>query len=320
MRVAITGVGGMIGTGAAMLLDRDPDIEMLGVDMDPPRRRIQHLDFHWVPPEDLEQQEQLLIDFDPEVILHLGIYEPHSRSNPHVGTMRTRASTRAVFRAALECQSLRQVVVRSGIEVYGRSRRTPLRPDETTAIKPTTRFGRSLAEVESSASAFAASCDVTVTVLRFAPIIGPYIPSPLGRFLRLPVVPFAAPIDGPIQLVHIEDVHAALVAAVHRRVGGTFNIVGEGAVTGSQAAAIGGRIPLPVFGPGWLLARAVTASLGAPLPQHSLEAMQRGQTADSTKARTILDFTPSYSTRDCVEGLYEWVRIERITPGQAEAA
>ncbi len=320
MRIAITGVGGVIGTGVAMLLDKDPGVEMLGIDMDPPRRRLRNVDFHRLPPHDFEATERLIREFDPEVIVHLGIYEPHSRSNPQVATRRTRSSTRAVFRAALESPSLRHVVVRSGIEIYGRSEATPLRPDEATATKPTTRFGRSLAEVEASAEAFAASCDVPVTVLRFAPVIGPYIPSPLGRFLRLPVVPFAAPVDGPIQLVHIDDVQEALVAAVRRRIGGVFNIVGKGAVTGSQAALMGGRRVVPVWGPMWILAQAVTAALGSPLPEHSLEAMKRGQTADDTKARTLLDFTPAYSTRDCVTALYEWATIERIDPGRREVA
>ena len=320
MRVAITGVGGALGTGVALRLDGDPGIQMLGVDMDPPRRRLRNVDFHRVPPHDWGACENLIRDFDPEVIIHMGIYEPHSRSNPQDSTTRTRLSTRAVFRAALESPSLQHVVVRSGIEIYGRARSTPLRPDENTAVRPTTRFGRALAEVESSAGAFAASCEVPVTVLRLAPVIGPYIPSPLGRFLRLPVVPFAAPVDGPIQLLHIDDVHAAFVAAVRRRIGGVFNIVGNGAVTGSQAARMGGRTIVPVWGPAWVLAQAVTAALGAPLPEHSLEAMQRGQTADDTKARTVLDFTPEYSTVDCIHGLYEWVRIERLAQPRREVA
>jgi UDP-glucose 4-epimerase len=310
----------VLGTGVALQLDQDPGVEMLGIDMDPPRRRLQNVEFHLVPPYEFETCERLIRDFDPEVIVHMGIYEPHARSNPQDATLRTRSSTRAVFRAALESPSLRHVVVRSGIEIYGRARSTPLRPDESTAIRPTTGFGRSLAEVEASAGAFAASCDVPVTVLRLAPVIGPYIPSPLGRYLRLPVVPFAAPIDGPIQLLHIDDAHAAFTAAVRRRIGGVFNIVGEGAVTGSQAARMGGRAILPVWGPMWVVARAVTAALGSPLPEHSVEAMQRGQTADDTKARTILDFKPAHSTPECVVDLYEWVRIERMPPTAKEVA
>ncbi len=312
MRIVITGMGGATGTGIAQKLERDPDNEILGVDMVPPRRHLRRAEFHLVRPGEVSLRTRLIRDFDPEVIVHMGVYEPHARSNPADSTRRTRAVTRSVFHAALDCGSLRHVVVRSGIEVYGRERGTALRPDEDAPVNPTTRFGRALAEVEESARAFSSLRDIPVTVLRFAPIVGPYIPSPLGRFLRLPVVPVAAPIDLPIQLIHIDDVHDATVAAVRARVGGVFNIVGDGAITGSQAARLGHRPVVPVWGPGWQLSRAVTAVFGAPLPEHTAEAMRRGQTADGGRARTELDFVPGRTTRECVEDLYEWASIIRV--------
>ncbi len=321
MRVLITGMGGDIGTGVALRLDHDPSVHLMGIDMEPPRRRLVHKpEFHRVPPEDVETRVDLIRDFDPEVIVHLGIYEPHSRSNPGDATARTRAVTRSVFEAAPDCASLRKIVMRSGIEVYGRGRGSPLRPREDTPCSPTTRFGRSLLEAESVARAFAEPAGVDLTILRFAPIIGPYIPSPLGRFLRLPVVPFAAPIDGPIQLIHIDDVHDAIVAAVRHDGSGVFNVVGDGAVTGSQAARIGRRLVFPVMGPGWMLARAITAALGSPLPEHALEAMRRGQTADGSQVQAELGFTPARSTRECVTDLYEWASIVRLEPRREIAA
>ena len=320
MRYLITGVGGDIGTGVALRIDDDPSAQLMGIDMEPPRRRLRRTEFHRVPPEDDEARIGLIRDFDPEVIIHLGIYEPHSRSNPSDASVRTRAATRSVFAAAPDCPSLRKVVMRSGIEVYGRGRGTPLRPDERAPLAPTTRFGRSLVAAEDVATRFTAGAGVALTVLRFAPIIGPYIPSPLGRFLRLPVVPFAAPIDGPIQLIHIDDVHDAVVAAARSDVSGVFNVVGDGAVTGSQAARIGGRLIVPVFGPGWLLARVITASLGSPLPEHALEAMRRGQTADGSLVKRELGFVPARTTRECVADLYEWASIVRLEPSREVAA
>ncbi len=312
MRIVITGMGGAIGTGIAQKLERDPDNEILGVDMVPPRRHLRRSEFHLVRPGEVAVRTRLIRDFDPEVIIHMGVYEPHARSNPVDSTRRTRAVTRSVFHAGLDCGSLRHVVVRSGIEVYGREHGTALRPDEEAPINPTTRFGRALAEVEESARAFSSLRDIPVTVLRFAPIVGPYIPSPLGRYLRLPVVPVAATSDAPIQLIHIDDVHDATVAAVRERIGGVFNIVGEGAVTGSQAARLGKRLVMPVWGPGWNVSKLVTAVFGAPLPDHTIEAMSRGQTADGSKAHTSLDFVPGRTTRECVEDLYEWASIIRV--------
>ena len=321
MRVAVTGMGGDIGTGVALRFDQDPSVDLMGIDIEPPRRRLMRKpEFHRVPPEDVETRVRLMREFDPEVIIHLGIYEPHSRSNPVDATRRTRAVTRSVFEAAPGCPSLSKVVMRSGIEVYGRGRGTPLRPDEGAPRLPTTRFGRSLVEAEDVAFEYGRKSGVPVTVLRFAPIVGPHIPSPLGRFLRLPAVPFAAPVDGPIQLTHIDDVHDAIVVAARSDVSGVFNVVGDGAVTGSQAARMGGRLVVPVFGPGWVLARVITAALGSPLPEHALEAMRRGQTADGSRVRLELGFTPARSTRDCVTDLYEWPSIIRLEPRRELAA
>lgn len=312
MRIVITGMGGDIGTGVALRFDREPGTELLGLDIEPPRRRIRNATFHRLDPSDVERRSELIRDFDPHVILHFGIYEPHSRSNPTDAVTRTRTATRSVFQAALECESLEHVVVRSGIEVYGRERGTPLRPDEDAELRPTTRFGKSLVEVEAAAQAFGEARGIPITRLRFAPIVGPYMASPLGRFLRLPVVPISAPVDAPIQFVHIDDVHDSVRAAVRARVDGAFNVVGEGAVTGSQAARIGRRVIVPVFGPGWLVARTMTAALGSPLPQHAVEAMRRGRTADGSRAARELDFVPSRSTRDCVNDLYQWASITRL--------
>jgi len=313
MRIAIVGMGGDIGTGVALRFHRDPEVSMLGIDMEPPRRRIRRTEFHRVDPTEVEARTLLLREFDPHVLIHLGIYEPHSRSNPVSAEIRTRAATRSVFQAALDCPSLEHVVMRSGIDVYGSRRRTREVADETTPLAPTSRFGRMLADAETAARTFQTQRpDIPVTILRFAPIVGPYIPSPLGRYLRLPVVPVGLPFEGPVQLVHIDDVHDGVAAAVRARKDGAFNIVGDGTITGSKAARIGRRLILPVWGPGWRVARIVTAALGSPLPEHSAEALQRGQTADGTKARTELDFMPARSTRACVEDLYNWESVVHL--------
>lgn len=309
MRVAITGIGGDIGTGVALRLDRDPAYEVIGTDIEPPRRRLINTVFYRVEPDDMASRARLIREFDPHVIVHLGVYEPHARSNPAAATTRTRATTASVFAAAADCPSLQRVVIRSSVSIYGRGRRSALRPDESSPLKPTSRFGRSLLEVERMASEFQRQSGVEITNLRFAPIVGPYISSALGRYLRLPIVPFSAPVDAPLQLVHIDDVHEAIVTAIRSKVSGNFNIVGEGAVTAVQAAQFGHRIPVPVIGPGWLVARAFSAIQGAPLPDHMVEAMTRGLTADASKAKRELGFVPVHTTKDCATSLFNWASI-----------
>ncbi|MBT5138639.1 MAG: NAD-dependent epimerase/dehydratase family protein [Acidimicrobiaceae bacterium] len=315
MRIAIVGMGGDIGTGVALRFDKDRETSMLGIDMEPPRRRIRRAIFHRVDPADVEERTRLLVDFDPEFIIHAGIYEPHSRSNPHDAEIRTRAATRSVFRAARGCPSLRQIVMRSSTDVYGRSN-VGANPQAVlgTDLQPHSRFGQMMADAEDVAVDFSKQRpDIGVTALRFAPIVGPYIPSPLGRYLRLPFVP-TGPLffEGKFQLVHIDDVHEAFVAAVRARAGGAFNIAGEGTVRGSEAARIGRRPFIPTWGPGWLVARAATAMFGAPLSEHSIESLTHGQAVSTEAAKRELSFVPAHSTRECIEDLYNWESVVRL--------
>lgn len=320
MRILVTGMGGELGTRVANLLEADESVaEIVGLDGYPPRRRTTRAQFHRIDPRDRRKAVHLVRDFDPEVIVHLGVYEPNARFGPVEARLVTGASAVSVLGAAASCPSLQGIVVRSGIEVYGRRRGAPSRPDESAAVDPTTPFGRSLAHVEQVAAEAGQVSGVPVTSLRFGPIVGPSSPSPLGRYLRLPAValdPFA---ELPFCLTHTEDAAQAVVAASVVHHDGSLNVVGPGAITASQAVRRGGRIPLPVMGVGWRAAALTAELLGAPLPAHSQELLVRGGVADGSLSAQVLGIHPR-PTDDVVAQLYEWGEITRVTPAARGAA
>ena len=314
MRVLITGMGGELGTRVANLIEADESVtEIMGMDLFPPRRRIFRSEFHRVEPTDRRKAVRLVRDFDPEVVLHLGVFEPHSRTSPSDARRGTAASAVSILGAAASCPSLRSIVVRSGLEVYGRRRGAATRPDESVAIDPTSPFGQSLAHVEQVAAETGEVAGVPVTTVRLAPIVGPSIPSPLGRYLRLPVVAVDPLSELPFSLIHQEDAAAALVAAVGVGYDGPVNVVGPGAVTASQAVRMGRRIPVPVFGPGWWAAAAAAELQGAPLPAHARELLVRGCTADGALGRSLLGTDPR-PTHDVVTQLYRWDTVAHPEP------
>jgi len=151
-------------------------------------------------------------------------------------------------------------------------------------------------------------------------VLGPHVPSPLGRFLRLPVVPVGALADPPFSLLHQEDAATATVRALEAGIDATLNIVGAGAVTPTQAARIGGRLPVPVLGPAWRLAAAGCELWGAPLPSHVRELLLRGRCADGSLAGAILGFTPEHSTPAVVRALYEWAEVVHLEVADRTAA
>jgi len=317
MRVLITGMGGEIGTRVTNLLEADSSVtEIMGFDLFPPRRRITRVAFHRVDPRDRRTSVRLVQEFDPEVVVHVGIFEPNSRVSPTIARLSTAAGAVSVLGAAATCPSLRGIVVRSGIEVYGRRHGAPSRPDERAELDPTTPFGRSLQHVEQVADEAGQVAGVPVTHLRFATILGPSVPSPLGRYLRQPVVAVDPLSELPFCLLHQDDAAEALVLAARLGYDGPLNVVGPGAVTASQAALMGGRILLPVMGPGWRIAAAASELLGAPLPPHTRELLTRGCMADGSLAREVLHIDPR-PTPEVVTQLHRWTQVARvaISPG-----
>ena len=325
MRLLVLGMGGHLGTAVAKRLDAGAGVAMLGLDIEPPRRLLRHAEFHLVvDPTTVHASGEMvrrIIEFAPTHVVHFGVYEPHARANPRAAHARSLAFTHALSDAAAQLDTIRHVIVRSGIEVYGRQRGAALSPDELVAPVPTSGFGRSLLRVEEQTVALGYACGATVARMRFSPIAGPHIPSPLTRYLRLPlVVPVGALPDPPFSLLHIDDAADATVAALGRPIDLAINVVGAGAVTAAQAVRLGGRIPVPTVGPGWLFARVAAGALGCPLPDHVIELFTRGRTADGAHVREVLGFSPAHTTREIVEDLYHWPSVTYLDVSSAAAA
>jgi UDP-glucose 4-epimerase len=320
MRVLVTGLGGELGTRVALLLEAQADVEaIVGIDIEPPRRYLTRTDFHRIDPRDRARNVALVRDFEPTVVVHVGTYEPNARCSPKAAVERTEAGTIGVLGAAAECSSLERIVLRSCIEVYGRGRGAATRPDESVPPEPTTPFGVSLLHAERVAGVAGDVAGVPVTALRLAPVLGPHFPSPLGRYLRLPVVPVSATSDLPFSLLHQEDAAAAIVAAVASDHDGPLNVVGDGAITASQAARFGGRLPLPIAGPAWAVARVAAEVAGSPLPEHLRELLIRGRTADGAQCVEVLGVHPRWDTVDVVKDLFQWAGVTYVTFGDAKS-
>ncbi len=313
MRILITGVGGELGSSVARRLELLPEVEEIaGLDIVAPAHDLRRTRITVVDPRERRIVTAAVSRFRPTAVVHLGIYEPDARSTPRAAVERTAAGTTTVLGIAAELGSLDRVVIRSGLEVYGRRRHAPPVPDESVVPDPTTPFGRSLLRAEQVAMSIGDESSVPVAALRFAPIVGPNYPSPLARLLRLRFAPVSAIADPPFSLIHHDDAAAAVVAALLRRADGPLNVLGPGAVTTTQALRMGGRFPVPVLGPQWTLARRASAALGSPVPDHLLELLQRGRTADGTRARAQLHLHPT-PTPELARELFSWPAPPRIT-------
>lgn len=316
-RLLVSGMGGELGSLVASLLEREPWVGALcGIDVDPPRRRLRRAEFHRIEPADRERIVDVVTRFDPHVLIHLAVWEPDARAGTAHARRFTADATTAFLGAAAECPSLESIVVRSGIELYGRHRHALTRPDETVAPHPTSEYGRMVERIESVAAAVAARIGVAVGSLRLAPVLGPHVPSPLGRLLRQPVVPFSVLADPPFAVVEDADAARAFVRAAELRLDRPLNVVAPGAITGLQAVLRGRRVPLPLAGPEWWITRQLSHLGGAPIPEHVMEVLHRGRLADGTQAHDVLGFQPARSTPEVIDRLFAWESVVRITKDQ----
>lgn len=319
MRVLITGMGGELGTRVANLLEADERIEaIVGVDIEPPRRRLTRATFHRIDPRNRIRTADVVHQFRPTAVAHLGTYEPNARSDPKAALERTAAGSIAALGAAAACGTVDRFVVRSGIEVYGRRAGRSPRPDEDADLDPTSPWGHSLRHAEMIAREAGAATGASVTLVRTAPLVGPHFPSPLGRVLRQLAVP-VSPHDPAFCVLHQEDAAGALVAALHQPFDGPVNVVGAGTTTVARAILGGRRLPVFVWGPGWRAARAVAELTGAPIPEHVQELLRRGRLATGERVQDRIGFTPTHTTPEVIEQLYAWPEVTYLTAKVAAA-
>jgi UDP-glucose 4-epimerase len=115
--------------------------------------------------------------------------------------------------------------------------------------------------------------------------------------------------DPRIQLVDIEDVLAALVAAVRNPVAGAVNVAGPGTIGLARMIRVAGRRALPIASP---LFGAVTSTgqrLGLDAQSEDFQRLLRyGRGVDIRRLVEDVGYTPIHSTAEAVETWAEHAR------------
>ncbi len=220
-----------------------------------------------------------------------------------------------LFAACQKAESVQRLVVRSTSAVYGYSARNPARFTEETSPRnpPRGGFSKDSVEIESYArGAGRRSAGLEVSILRFAPLIGTRMDTELTRYFSSPLVPTAMGRDPRIQLLHEEDALSALERAVVAPAHGTFNIAGDGMVSGRQAIRRAGLIEVSLPGPVLdVLGGALRAARVLDYSSEELGFLTHGIVLDTARMRTVLGFEPKWTTRGAFD---DFLRGRSINP------
>ncbi|EST19900.1 hypothetical protein N566_28400, partial [Streptomycetaceae bacterium MP113-05] len=206
--------------------------------------------------------------------------------------------------------SVRRVVVKSSTGVYGSASRDPAVFDETTPPKalPSGGFAKDVVEVEGYARGFARRRpDVSVTVLRFAHVLGPTVDSPMSGYFALPVLPTVLGYDPRLQFVHEDDALDVLRRTAGEPVrgtynAGTFNIAGDGVLLLSQCARRLGRPTVPILLPALRWGGSLLRSAGVTdFSPEQIRMLTHGRVVRTAQMRELLGFAPRYTTADVLD-------------------
>lgn len=240
-----------------------------------------------------------------EVLYHLAFLQGRTRSPAFAHEVEV-IGTLHVLAAAARA-GVKKLVVPSFTLVYGARPGNPVLVGEDAPLHgcPASRFVSDRVEVEKQVAAFRGNHpEIEVTVLRFAPVLGPTADNPATRFFRRPVVPTLLGFDPLWQALHEEDACDALLHVLDRPSAGVFNVVATGGMPLSAMVSLAGAWALPLPPP---LARAALRGLNATgitaTPPSLLDYLHYSWAADGTRCREVLGFEPRHTAREAVRSL-----------------
>jgi UDP-glucose 4-epimerase len=319
--VLVTGVGRYLGARAAALLSDDPAVDrVIAVDLVPSRFPLGRAEFVRA---DIRSPviSKILGRGDIDTVVHMNVLAtptavggraPQKEINV-IGTMQLLA-------ACQRAPALRSLVVKSSTTVYGASPKDAALFTEDMAPKapPRSGYAKDSVEVEGYVRGFARRRpDVAVTTLRFANFIGPNVRTPFTEYFTLPVAPTVLGFDARLQFVHEDDGLQAVRLASVTDAPGIYNIAGDGVLTLGQAVRRAGSVaaPVPSLGAGAVGALFRRAKIADFSPEQ-VRFLTYGRAVDTTRARTVLGFTPRYTTEQAFD---DFLAVRRPGVGEVQS-
>ncbi len=320
MRILVTGLGTFWGSTLAQQLEREPDVELIvGVDTTEPVVPLERTEYVRAD-SSFSILERIVRATKVDTILHTHLLVDSTKdSGRAVHEINVIGTLNLLAAAGAPGSTVRKVVVKSSTLAYGSNYQDPyfFRESSPRTRSARTRVERSLLEVGSVLGDFAEdNPHVTVTMLRFANVLGDHIDTPITRMLNLPIVPEIFGFDPRVQFVHEDDVTDALAYATLHEHPGVYNVAGEGTIPWSEVCTMAGRRRVPMPPVLTAFAAEPLRLVGLDLPPEVLDLLRYGRGVD-TSAYRAAGYQYRYSTAGAVDAFTQAQRL-RSTVGATE--
>lgn len=245
--VVVTGAAGVLGRRVLDRLACDPGVErIVALDLFESPRPSPKVE---VVSLDLATADLAAALEGADAVVHLA-FTVGLESDDH-DTGRANVTATARLLAAAAEAGVSHVVVVSSATVYGAWSTNPVPLTEAAPVRPNPELSYAVhkAELERLCQGFAsAHPDITVSVLRPAMMVGGGEESWLARSLRVTSGLRSGEGAAPLQLVHVDDLAAAVDLARRQRLDGPCNVAPDGWLDAPAVRALAGtppRLPLP---------------------------------------------------------------------------
>jgi UDP-glucose 4-epimerase len=321
-RVLITGISTYWGGRLAQALEQNDAIEaIIGVDSEDPTRELERTEFVRVGTQHallrrIVDAAEIDTVVDTRMIVDSMVASARdAHENNVIGTMNILAACSGPD------TTVKKLVCKSSAHYYGTAQDDPAFFTESMGRPhpPKTPIERDIVEATSAVADFAEKHpDTSVTLLRFANVLGPDVDTSHSRLLSLPVVPMILGFDPRYQFVHEDDVVRALAHVTQFDLPGIFNVGGDGVLALSEVAGLLGKQYLPILPPwGTGLAVGPLRRLGIRIPPEMLGQLRFGRGMDNRKLKAT-GFLYRYTTRETVQAFAEYLRLQPIMRGMRE--
>jgi UDP-glucose 4-epimerase len=322
-RIALTGASSFLGTRVLRRLVEShgpEDVVVLDVAAPPAALSARHRDLDLTEPASDQRLLELLREEEVETVVHAAFFTDPRRDASYAHELESIGTLNVL--AAAAAAGVRRVVVRSFTAVYGAHGKNPSFLTEEHPLQPNPALGwiREKLEAEQHAAAFARRYpDMTVTVLRFAPLFGPGLRTFYTRIFDHRVVPLLMGYDPLVQLLHPDDAVAAFMAAIERAPGGSINVVPSRSIPLLTALHLASKVPVFVPHPVAYAASDLLWATGlGSAPGAFVDYVRYPFVADGEKARRVLGFSARHASRDALTAYLRY-RHPHAVRGEAAA-